>query len=115
MVNAFTKLSLLLASATALVAATPLVERTDSLPTYPIGINGATWDGEFAYPKPIDNFKASKYVGPKPDGDSRSVWYQWAASEQPFLTGCDCVYARYGTNNVSILKALEPWVETRRI
>ncbi|EPQ30266.1 uncharacterized protein PFL1_02382 [Pseudozyma flocculosa PF-1] len=104
-----TKLSLLLASTSVVVGASPLLSarqdstasgsgNSSSLPTFPVGLASATWDGELFYPKPIDDFEATKYVGPRPDGDSRPVWYQWAASEQPFLKGCRCVYARYGTN-----------------
>ncbi|KAN0060630.1 hypothetical protein ACQY0O_007288 [Thecaphora frezii] len=101
-----------LSSASALVGGSPLLSsRQDtgatpdggnsSLPILPVRRAAAMWDGELFYPQPIDGFEASKYVGPRPDGDSRSIWYQWAASDQPFLSGCRCMYARYGTNEAS--------------
>jgi len=49
-----------------------------------VGTVPATWDGQCAYPRPQQGFKASRYVGPQPDGDSRAVWYQLAAQDQPF-------------------------------
>ncbi|PWN46450.1 hypothetical protein IE53DRAFT_372433, partial [Violaceomyces palustris] len=67
------------------------------LPTYPVGAADATWDGQGFYPKPVEGFQPNLYVGPKPGGDQRSVWYQLAAQDQPFLGRCRCVYARYGS------------------
>jgi lipocalin len=41
------------------------------------------------YPKVDPRFDAQKYMG---------VWYQQAATKQPFLTGCTCVSAEYSLN-----------------
>ncbi len=98
----FSALSLLALTTSAASAASLFTARNNGLtsgnPQFPIGIAPATYDGNCTYPKPAAGFEPSKYVGPEPEGDTRTLWYNLAAQEQIFLQRCGkCVLARYGS------------------
>lgn len=73
------------------VVACNAFDTRSTLPTYSPGTVDAIWDGKCAYAKPIANFDPAQYVGSKPAGSSRAVWYQLAAQDQIFELGCTCV------------------------
>ncbi|KAK0524095.1 hypothetical protein OC842_005937 [Tilletia horrida] len=80
-----------------LATASPLLtgRSDDPLPIYPAGVGLALFDGatNCTFPAPAPYFDSSKFVGPNPSAPA--VWYQIAASQQPFEAGCTCMYAKY--------------------